>query len=1129
MHRSGTSAVTRVLNLLGAALPADLLPPLPNNNESGFWESHTLWELHEKLLADIASSWDDPTPFPENWIESPAAVPYRNKFSEFVDEVFSDAPLGVIKDPRISRFLDLWKAGIEDTGRVPMAVIPYRNPVEVARSLKDRDQIPASRSYLMWLRHLLIAERDSRSMARAFVDYGQFLDDWMTVTNRLSRQLGVSWPCNLLKANNEIDAFLKRSQRHHREAPDALDARDDVPDWVKRTYKLLPRLDEDPTDAETLHRFDQLREELATADAAFSPAMRSYHEVEMRLTAEKELLDTKLSKQAQRISDLEKVLKARADELEKARKNTELLGERLRDLQSVSLYVNASKHVERDGSDATSDAELSPPCPSPVVPTAGPHISTHGVLGRIARGIRLAPSERTRRRQRIRRLLIDSGLFDRDFYASSNPDVVQRGLDPLEHYIRHGATEGRMTNPLFDGRFYSEQISPAELIHLDPLLHFIERGAAQGINPHPLFDVRYYADKYPAVAASGINPLAHYLNFGWKERRNPTIYFDSAYYETQLSAPLEEIGNPLVHYLETGAREGLDPHPLFSTSYYLAQNGDIREADVNPLIHYVTAGGMEGRDPHRLFDARFYLEQIRDIEDRPLEPLRHYLEIGAWCGLDPNPYFDSAFYLSRDNQLLRYRVNPLSHYVQYGAGERRAASRSFDTRLYLETNPDAAESGVNPLAHFMSRGLADGRNAPEVLPTGPGLTHPAGPMASNPIRLRESDLSSVLDMAAPPEVPLDPAMAASTRLVAFYLPQFHPIPENDRWWGAGFTEWTNVVRGQSLFNGPLQPKLPGELGFYDLRLPEVRERQAELAREHGISAFCYHYYWFNGKKLLNRPLDEVIASGKPDFPFCICWANENWTRRWDGLDREVLIAQNHSLESDRDFIREIMPILEDRRYLKVDGRPVLLVYRPELFENPAETAHAWRDECVRAGIGDIHLCAVQFRSTDPRPLGFDAACEFPPHFLKAKNITNKIARYLPGFQGRIFDLTSAVRYVLESDLNVGYTFYRGVMSGWNNIPRRLNKATVYAGNSPAHYAAWLRIAINFQQSKGAQRDNLVFINAWNEWAEGAILEPSRAEGDAYLKATLHAIDPKLSIKDIFRRQGELRGDDSSAP
>ncbi len=213
------------------------------------------------------------------------------------------------------------------------------------------------------------------------------------------------------------------------------------------------------------------------------------------------------------------------------------------------------------------------------------------------------------------------------------------------------------------------------------------------------------------------------------------------------------------------------------------------------------------------------------------------------------------------------------------------------------------------------------------------------------------------------EVTGDPGTAGGgrprTKALAFYLPQFHPIPENDEWWGPGFTEWANVARARPRYPGHYQPHVPGELGYYDLRVPEVREAQAALAREHGISGFVYYHYWFHGKRLLERPFEEVLESGSPDFPFALCWANEEWTRNWDAMTGTVLMPQEYSEEDDLAHIRYLIRAFQDPRYIRIDGRPLLLVYRAELLPDPQRTFRLWRDEAKAAGIPDLYLCYVE--------------------------------------------------------------------------------------------------------------------------------------------------------------------------
>lgn len=342
------------------------------------------------------------------------------------------------------------------------------------------------------------------------------------------------------------------------------------------------------------------------------------------------------------------------------------------------------------------------------------------------------------------------------------------------------------------------------------------------------------------------------------------------------------------------------------------------------------------------------------------------------------------------------------------------------------------------------------------------------------------------------------------KILAFYLPQFHPIPENDRWWGKGFTEWSRVTRARPQFAGHYQPHLPERLGFYDLRLPETRARQAALARGHGLHGFCYYYYWFGAKTLLERPLAEMLAGGGPDLPFCLCWANENWTRRWDGAERELLIEQRYGPELDAALIADLLPFFRDRRYLRVRGAPVLLVYRPGAIPEPQATTARWRRAAREQGLPDLHLvAALTFGLQDPRPLGFDAAVEFPPHGENLPANSIAVDGIEPGFGGEIVDYRAVAsrRLALPPP---PFRLYRTAMAGWDNTPRLGRRATIFHGASPATYEEWLRALVTAARL-GHPDHRLVFVNAWNEWAEGAHLEPDDRFGTGYLEATRRAL------------------------
>lgn len=365
-----------------------------------------------------------------------------------------------------------------------------------------------------------------------------------------------------------------------------------------------------------------------------------------------------------------------------------------------------------------------------------------------------------------------------------------------------------------------------------------------------------------------------------------------------------------------------------------------------------------------------------------------------------------------------------------------------------------------------------------------------------------------IDCAEYPVPVLNAAPLASppVRLVAFYLPQFHPIPENDAWWGKGFTDWVNVVRGKPRFPEHYQPHLPGELGFYDLRDSAAQHRQVELAKLYGVGGFAFYFYWFGGRRLLETPILQFLEDDTLDLPFCLCWANENWSRRWDGRDHDLLIEQKHSPDDDLAFIDYVSKYLRDRRYIRISGRPLLIVYRPDLLPAPGDTVRRWRDWSRQHGFGDLYIAYTQsFESRDPRDYGMDAAIEFPPNNANPPVITDQIEALDPEFQGIVFDWTVFPRRS-RSYQPAGYRLFRGVNPSWDNEARRCGTGAVFVGSSPRGYQEWLENAIRDTVSNTSEPgERFVFVNAWNEWAEGAHLEPDQRYGYAYLQATRNAL------------------------
>lgn len=352
------------------------------------------------------------------------------------------------------------------------------------------------------------------------------------------------------------------------------------------------------------------------------------------------------------------------------------------------------------------------------------------------------------------------------------------------------------------------------------------------------------------------------------------------------------------------------------------------------------------------------------------------------------------------------------------------------------------------------------------------------------------------------------------RLIAMYLPQYHPIPENDEWWGKGFTEWTNTAKAKPVFRGHYQPHVPADLGFYDLRVSETRQAQAEMAKRYGIEAFCYYHYWFAGRRIIERPFEEVLASGEPDFPFCLCWANQTWSGIWHGAPNKILIEQTYpGLDDHRQHFEYLLKAFKDKRYLRVDGKPVFVVYNPRELPDSINVTNFWRELAVQAGLPGLYLIAESRTAPnwDPVKAGFDASItlNFPlrrSDWMSWRQPYKKLRNWISGWYEKIrglpqiFSYAQTIEQVISTPVS-GIQSYPCVIPNWDNTPRSGRNGTVLHGSTPDLFRKHLRKAL--QQVNNIPSDRrFVFIKSWNEWAEGNHLEPDLQFGHQYLQVVL---------------------------
>lgn len=376
------------------------------------------------------------------------------------------------------------------------------------------------------------------------------------------------------------------------------------------------------------------------------------------------------------------------------------------------------------------------------------------------------------------------------------------------------------------------------------------------------------------------------------------------------------------------------------------------------------------------------------------------------------------------------------------------------------------------------------------------------------------------------------------RVIAYYLPQFHPIPENDEAWGKGFTEWTNVVKAKPLFRGHYQPRIPADLGFYDLRLPEVREMQAEMARGAGIEGFCYYHYWFGGKQLLQRPFNEVLQSGKPDFPFCLCWANHEWTTKtWQSKGDSRVIAEMCYLGDDdyKAHFNYVLPAMRDHRYITVDGKPIFVIYDPYKFADVSHFIGLWRLWAEQSGLPGIHFVAQMNTTSTIRrradgtlervlpnlessadvynhilALGFDAINSYGRHRAEMLYM-GKYRKILSRFLRQHFACMPVQKVNYPKVVSHFFVpedkwenVYPTIIPQWDRSPRVGRRDVIYVNATPQHFQEHVKHAL--QVIKGKTEDHrIIFMKSWNEWGEGNYVEPDIKYGHGYIEALKNAL------------------------
>lgn len=941
MHRSGTSVLAQLLGLLGAKLPTRLIGAT-KDNEYGHFEPVTLNDRNERLLTDLGSNWHDWSRLDLDAAPRDLMAQYVSDLRSFLANELGNAPLSVLKEPRTCRVLPPLLRALAAEDIAPLAVIPFRNPLEVASSLAARDGISLREGVLLWLRHFLDAERDSRGIRRSFIAYDSLFDDWRGQLRRVGKDLALDWPTSLDDAAPQIDGAIVRDARHNRWTAQDLEETTYTRGLALRVHAACQLLVANPMDPDALAELDRIRGQF---DELVELTLPSYRDAQKALAgasadaaAQTQAAETLRAKNAELEHNLKGIWQLHDVVSELNKKNEQYISDMRSQLAERQAQIEAAR---KDLAQWHQDRET---------------------LARTQAELQATQADAQRMGQHITELDNHAKAIAHELSARSAELDTSRSAHEATR-AAHEATRSAYEAARIESGHYAQGVKDrlAEIENLTAMLR------------------------------------ATYDSRSWR-----------------ITAPMRKLGRGVsktrrgLRRLAGGAALGIWRNLPVSDSKRIAFKNRMFGSDL-------------GR---RLFGSTALYHQWQSLQiarfEKPKAP-----------------------------QAARSRFD---------------AADDAPAKAGKDTDP----VHVDTADHFVPRRV-------------------------------QADLT-------------DPM----ARVIAFYLPQFHTFPENDAWWGAGFTEWTNVRPAKPMFPGHYQPHEPLDIGYYDLTDLQAQERQIELAKLYGIGGFCFYWYWFDGKRLMEKPMQQWLAHpDRLDFPFCACWANENWTRRWDGKDSEVLIGQNHSPEDDLAFIADLAPYLRDPRYIRIDGKALVMVYRPSLLPDPKATAERWRTWCRDNGVGEIYLAYTQsFESEDPRNYGFDAAIEFPPNNASPTVLTDRIKDLDPEFTGIVYDWNSYVdrsRDYPQPD----YRLIRSVCPAWDNTARRKKGGAIFLNSTPQEYGRWLGNAMTRTMLDAPTPDErIIFCNAWNEWAEGAHLEPDTRFGYAWLETTRNALDPRARPRHI---------------
>ncbi|HAE42511.1 MAG TPA: hypothetical protein DCG34_06260, partial [Clostridiales bacterium] len=723
-----------------------------------------------------------------------------------------------------------------------------------------------------------------------------------------------------------------------------------------------------------------------------------------------------------------------------------------------------------------------------------------------------------------------STLFDRNWYLSTYPDIAQAKVDPASHYLLYGAFEGRDAGPKFSSNWYFEMYPDVSASGMNPLIHYIKHGQYEGRIPNieaTLFnEPEFLRTRAFQIVPYYLNPGA--LKDGDTIEGNPKIAVHlHMHYQDMLEQCALYLNNiPLGFDLYLSVTEKNDPNEI---SAFLKKHVQTLEKIIVKKVP------NRGRDlAPMIVDFGEDLLNYDFVAHIHTKKSPHSLELKGWFEDIMNTLLgsQSGVYqifnlLSGDAKFIYPASNQRILSNENGWGDNYDLAKSLLPQLLgesIETYPlvEFPQGSMfwaksSTLDRFLRLPLAYTDFPVEPIPADGTMLHvlerlllvSASQLSGRNYRIYLPSSTIKEPYYEPQKDYYQSQVHDSVKVLSYYLPQFYPTPENDEWHGKGFTEWTKVRSANPLFYGHYQQRVPhDDIGYYSLASSDMFKKQVDLMKSSGVYGQIFYHYWFTGKLILEKPAKMLLADKTIEMPFCFCWANENWTKKWDGNEDEILLGQEYSEQDAIHFINYLIPFFKDERYIKIEDRPVLYIYRPSSIPDFEIYKKAWEKVCAENGIKAPFIVAVLTRGAkSPNEFGMDAGCERVLHDWtdgNVKEIKNKLYPYWP-INGRVLDYSEVADYYMSQPPNTDFTYFRSIIPSWDNTPRYASEAYIIHNSSPEKFQKWLEALVVDAEERLPLGQRFVVVNAWNEWAESAVLEPDSRFGYAYLNSIGRAL------------------------